>query len=90
MSSGSGATISSSSPEAGWGSRSEYMGVGVTGKTRGLLGLGNIGAEICMLIHPFDVRTIAYDPFVDEFHPLGRARTRAWSSAFPPDLDADI
>jgi phosphoglycerate dehydrogenase-like enzyme len=49
-----------------WGSRSEYMGVGVTGKTLGLLGLGNIGAEICMLIHPFDVRTIAYDPFVDE------------------------
>ena len=30
----------------------------------------------------------SYDPFVDEFHPLGRARTRAWSSAFPPDYGA--
>ena len=49
-----------------WGSRSEYMGVGVTNKTLGLLGLGNIGAEICKLIHPFDVNTIAYDPYVDD------------------------
>ena len=49
-----------------WASRSEYMGVGVTDKVLGLIGIGNIGAEICQLIHPFDVKTIAYDPFVDE------------------------
>lgn len=49
-----------------WASRSEYMGVGVTDKILGLIGIGNIGAEICHLIHPFDVRTIAFDPFVDE------------------------
>ena len=48
-----------------WGSRSKYMGVGITDKTLGLLGLGNIGAEICTLVHPFDVKTIAYDPYVD-------------------------
>ena len=38
---------------------------------------------------PFVCRA-SYDPFVDEFHPLGRARTRAWSSAFPPDIEADM
>ena len=48
-----------------WASRSEYMGVGITDKTLGLLGIGNIGAEICRLIEPFDVNVIAYDPFVD-------------------------
>ena len=36
----------------GWAVRSQYMGVGVTGKTLGLLGLGNIGAEICRLVEP--------------------------------------
>jgi phosphoglycerate dehydrogenase-like enzyme len=48
----------------GWSRRSQYMGVGVTGKTLGLLGLGNIGAEITSLSQPFGVKVIAADPFV--------------------------
>ena len=62
-----------------WASRSEYMGVGITDKTLGLLGIGNIGAEICRLIEPFDVNVIAYDPFVD-------ASTAAELGSPPPPL----
>ena len=64
-----------------WGSRSQHMGVGITDKTLGLLGLGNIGAEICTLVHPFDVKTIAYDPYVD-------AATAAKVGVELVDLDA--
>jgi phosphoglycerate dehydrogenase-like enzyme len=49
----------------GWAIRSEYMGVGLTGRTLGLLGVGNIGAEVFRLATPLDMRFIAHDPYVD-------------------------
>ena len=51
--------------EGRWYERLNYMGMGVTGRTLGLVGLGNIGREICTLAKPFDIRCIAADPFVD-------------------------
>lgn len=48
----------------GWAQRSAHMGVGVTGRTFGQLGLGNIGAEAIRLMRPLDMRMIASDPFV--------------------------
>ena len=50
---------------AGWATRSDYMGVGLVGKTLGILGFGNIGAEIVKLARVFDMRFIACDPFAD-------------------------
>jgi D-3-phosphoglycerate dehydrogenase len=49
----------------GWLKRSDYMGVGIVGKTLGSIGIGNIGAELFRLAKPFDMKYIAYDPFVD-------------------------
>ena len=51
--------------EGRWNERLDYMGMGVTGRTLGLVGLGNIGREICTLAKPFGIRCIAADPFVD-------------------------
>ena len=51
--------------EGRWHERLDYIGMGVTGRTLGLVGLGNIGREICTLAKPFGIRCIAADPFVD-------------------------
>ena len=48
-----------------WNERLDYMGMGVTGRTLGLIGLGNIGREICTLAQPFGIHCIAADPFLD-------------------------
>jgi hypothetical protein len=40
------------------------MGMGVTGRTLGAIGMGNIGAEVFRLAPPFGMRHIAYDPYV--------------------------
>src|SRR5829696_4109373 len=50
---------------AGWAMRSDYMGLGLTGRTLGLLGVGNIGAEVLRLAAPLDMRFIAHDPYID-------------------------
>jgi phosphoglycerate dehydrogenase-like enzyme len=50
---------------AGWAQRSECIGVGLTGRTLALLGIGNIGADVLRLAAPLDMRIIAHDPYVD-------------------------
>ncbi|MEQ8966790.1 MAG: NAD(P)-dependent oxidoreductase [Azospirillaceae bacterium] len=49
----------------GWARRSEYMGMGVTGRVLGQLGIGNIGAEVFRMARPFDMTFIAHDPYAD-------------------------
>ena len=39
-----------------WGEKLDYMGMGVTGRTLGLVGLGNIGREVFKLAQPFGMR----------------------------------
>ncbi|MHA1566023.1 MAG: NAD(P)-dependent oxidoreductase [Alphaproteobacteria bacterium] len=51
---------------SGWAQKSAYMGYGITGKTLGSLGIGNIGAEMFAMAAPFGMRFIAHDPFADE------------------------
>jgi phosphoglycerate dehydrogenase-like enzyme len=46
-----------------WAERFASLGGGLTGKTVGVVGLGNIGREICRLLAPFDVRLVAADPY---------------------------
>jgi phosphoglycerate dehydrogenase-like enzyme len=47
-----------------WGERQEHMGIGVTGRTLGLVGLGNIGREIALLAGSLGLKCLAYDPYV--------------------------
>jgi phosphoglycerate dehydrogenase-like enzyme len=50
--------------EGGWGRKLDYMGVGVTGKTLGTIGLGNIARDLIGLAKPWGMRHIAHDPYV--------------------------
>jgi D-3-phosphoglycerate dehydrogenase len=48
-----------------WAEKNEYMGMGLVGRTLGLVGAGNIGREIMRLIRPFGMNVLAADPYVD-------------------------
>jgi len=47
----------------GWAETTNHMGVGLTGKTIGSIGVGNIGGEFFRLIAPLDMVHLAYDPY---------------------------
>ncbi|MFL2640721.1 MAG: phosphoglycerate dehydrogenase [Dehalococcoidia bacterium] len=53
-----------SSMVSGRWDRKNFMGTELRGKTLGLVGLGRIGSEVARKAAPFDVKLIAYDPFV--------------------------
>jgi D-3-phosphoglycerate dehydrogenase len=50
--------------EARWAEKLMYMGTGTTGRTLGVIGLGNIGREVFRLASSFGMRHIAFDPYV--------------------------
>jgi D-3-phosphoglycerate dehydrogenase len=50
--------------EGRWGEKLAQMGVGLVGRTLGIVGFGNIGREVARLARPFDLRVIAADPYV--------------------------
>lgn len=52
-----------------WDRRTEWMGRGLTGRTVGLVGLGNTSTDLVELLKPFQARVLAYDPYC----PHGRA-----------------
>jgi phosphoglycerate dehydrogenase-like enzyme len=47
-----------------WAEKVDHMGMGLVGRTLGLVGAGNIGREIMRLARPFGLRVLAADPFV--------------------------
>jgi D-3-phosphoglycerate dehydrogenase len=48
-----------------WAAKASYPGLGLRGRTLGMVGVGNIGGELARLLRPFDLRRIlAYDPYV--------------------------
>ncbi|MGB0505650.1 MAG: 2-hydroxyacid dehydrogenase [Pikeienuella sp.] len=49
-----------------WNDRVEHMGIGLSGRTLGLIGAGGIGQELASLAAPFFAKVIAADPFVAE------------------------
>src|SRR5690606_26454918 len=53
--------------------RSKFVGVELRGKTLGVAGLGRIGTEVARRARAFDMRVIAYDPFVlpERFQSIG-------------------
>ena len=46
-----------------WAEKLDHMGSGVTGRTLGVIGLGNIGREVFTLAKAFGMQHIAYDPY---------------------------
>jgi D-3-phosphoglycerate dehydrogenase len=51
---------------AGHWDRKLFVGTELRGKTIGIVGLGNIGAEVARRLAAFDVRLIAFDPYIGE------------------------
>src|SRR5258707_8545318 len=49
-----------------WNERTEHMGIGLTGKTVGSIGFGNIGREAFRLLQPLDMVHLACDPAADK------------------------
>ena len=47
-----------------WADKWDHVGRGVTGRTLGLIGAGNIGIDVFRLARPLEMRHIACDPFV--------------------------
>jgi phosphoglycerate dehydrogenase-like enzyme len=47
-----------------WGEKLNYMGRGLTGRTLGIIGLGNIGREIVRLARPLGMRHLTFDPYL--------------------------
>jgi phosphoglycerate dehydrogenase-like enzyme len=48
-----------------WDLKGEIPGLGLSGKTVGSVGMGNIGAEMFRLLKPFDLgRMLAFDPYI--------------------------
>jgi D-3-phosphoglycerate dehydrogenase len=45
-----------------WAEKLDYNGRGLTGRTLGIVGLGNIGRELARLAHPLEMRIRAADP----------------------------
>jgi D-3-phosphoglycerate dehydrogenase len=49
----------------GW-DRFAHVGMGLNGRTLGIVGLGNVGRELAALAAPFGLKILAADPFVTE------------------------
>jgi D-3-phosphoglycerate dehydrogenase len=47
-----------------WDEGVHLLGSGLMGRTLGLVGMGNIGAETLRLARPLDMRLLVYDPYV--------------------------
>ena len=50
--------------EGRWTEQYHYQGYGLVGRTLGAIGVGNIGQEMFKLAKPFEMKNIAYDPYV--------------------------
>ncbi|UCH49954.1 MAG: dehydrogenase [Betaproteobacteria bacterium] len=49
-----------------WQEKGNFLGMGLTGRTLGVIGVGNIGAEVFRLAQPFDMRLLGCDPNVPQ------------------------
>ncbi len=49
-----------------WNERMDNMGVGLSGRTLGVIGAGGIGKELLRMANAFDLKLLAADPFANE------------------------
>ena len=48
-----------------WHERMDHMGMGLTGRTLGVVGAGRIGKELLRMARAFDLKLLAADPYVN-------------------------
>lgn len=48
-----------------WAEKMDHIGTGLTGRTLGSVGMGNIGSEVFRIARPLDMVHIAHDPVAD-------------------------
>ena len=48
-----------------WAEKMDHIGTGLSGRTLGSIGMGNIGAELFRVAKPLDMQFIAHDPVAD-------------------------
>ena len=48
-----------------WTETTNHMGLGLTGRTVGSVGVGNIGGEVYRLLAPLDMQHVAFDPYMN-------------------------
>ncbi|WP_196594576.1 phosphoglycerate dehydrogenase [Pectinatus sottacetonis] len=65
--------IANETVQKGEWNRKKYVGVELRGKTLGVIGLGRIGSGVAKRAMSFDMKIIAYDPYLNEdrAHALG-------------------
>jgi phosphoglycerate dehydrogenase-like enzyme len=51
--------------EGRWNERGDHPGIGLPGRTLGVIGLGGIGRELARLMQPYGMKVLAADPYVD-------------------------
>jgi phosphoglycerate dehydrogenase-like enzyme len=51
--------------DGGWARKAELMGRGLTGRTLGVIGFGNIAREFLTIAKPLGMRQITHDPFAN-------------------------
>jgi phosphoglycerate dehydrogenase-like enzyme len=49
-----------------WAERLDHMGLGLTGRTLGVVGAGRIGKELLRMARTFDLKLLAADPYAEE------------------------
>jgi D-3-phosphoglycerate dehydrogenase len=49
-----------------WSEKLAFTGQGVTGRTLGIIGFGNIGREFAAVCAPLEMKIIAFDPYFDD------------------------
>lgn len=52
--------------EGRWAEKGNFLGYGLTGRTLGVIGVGNIGKEVLRLAQPFGLRLLGADPNVTQ------------------------
>ena len=58
-------TAHASTSGGGW-NRHEFTGTELLGKTIGIVGLGNVGHRVAKFARGFDMRVVAYDPYISD------------------------
>lgn len=73
-----------------WNDRVEHMGVGLTTRTLGVVGVGGIGSELIRLAKPFFGRIIAADPHVAEAQIAGLGAEKVDLDTLMAESDAVV
>ena len=71
-----------------WDQRTNFMGIGLSRKTLGVIGVGSIGTETIKLSKPFFKNILAFDPFLseEEISKKGAVKTELYELAAKSDF----